>query len=146
MLTRGQRNHNPFNLRFYPNIPWAGLAAPAEDDGGYCVFVPYADEGNIDYWGLRAGFRDLYVKWAQDNLRTIAEIVPKFAPPSENQTTIYEADVAKWTGWAVNAELTLGLPDDLLKFGKAFLRQEDGSVPYDDKHLLIAVTSALNRR
>ena len=47
-LRRGERNHNPCNLRFNPAIPWQGLDSPPQDERGLCRFVD-------DLHGLRAG-------------------------------------------------------------------------------------------
>lgn len=150
-MTRGQRNRNPFDLRYYPSIHWAGLADPPQDEGGYCVFSQ-GPAGNPCYWGLRAGFRDLYTKWAFDNLKTIAVIVPKFAPPQDeatgdqNPTAAYIALVERRTGWGLHDILDLSVAANLKLFGRAFLDEEQGDAvaqTFSDAELDPAVSAAL---
>jgi len=145
-MTRGENDHNPFDLRYNPKIPWMGLAQPPQDDKGYCVFIKYANAMNPDYWGLRAGFRDLFTKWGIDKLRTIGEIVPKFAPPGENDTEAYIEVVCESTGWKRDEALDLLQADNLKRLGKAFLRDEQGAVRYNESQLDAAIVSAMVRR
>jgi len=146
-ISRGIADNNPFDLRYVPTIQWAGLATPPADAEGFCVFEGYGD-ANPAYWGLRAGFRDLYTKWSIDKLRTIAAIVPKFAPPSENDTVDYEALVSARTGWSKDEPLDLSTQASLKLFGRAFLCEEQGSViacAFTDAQLDPAVTAAMFR-
>lgn len=145
-MTRGEVNHNPFDLRFDPKIPWMGLAKPPQDGKGYCVFIPYANPMNKDFWGLRAGFRDLFTKWGVDGLRTIRALVEKFAPPSENQTEAYIKVVCEETGWGPDEVLDLIPAANLKKLGRGFLKDEQGQIAYNDSQLDAAVISAQGRQ
>lgn len=142
-MTRGEANNNPFDLRYSPKIPWMGLDVPPQDDKGYCRFARYADARNPMFWGLRAGFRDLWTKWSIDGLNTIDQIVPKFAPASENDTEAYIRLVCERTGWPRDATLDLGRPGALKLFGKAFLLEEQGAAcAFSDAQLDQAVAAA----
>jgi hypothetical protein len=70
-------------------------------------------------------------------------IIPVFAPPSENPTATYVADVAAWMGIGPDDRLDLSQPAALRDMVKAMMRQEDGSVPYTDGTILAAVDDAL---
>lgn len=124
-ISRGIADNNPFDLRYVPRMLWAGLATPPVDDKGYCVFERHSD-ANPAFWGLRAGFRDLYTKWSIDKLLTIEAIVTPFAPPSENDTESYIQLVCAKTGWARDAPLDLHAPGNLKKLGLPFLIEEQG--------------------
>ena len=139
MSDRGERNHNPFNLRYSPKIPWLGLATPPQDAEGYCVF---ADDAH----GLRAGFRDLYVAWEVDGLSTVAELVPHFAPAADhNDVAAYVADVCRQLGTAPTDPIDdLTVAGNLLALGAAFIHHENGGCPYTPTQLATAVQQALH--
>lgn len=134
-LTRGERNHNPYNLRFNPRIRWQGLADPAYDEAGFCVFAD-------DAWGLRAGFKDLHAKWAR-GLDTVAKIVPVYAPASENDVARYVAAVCSDAGVGPDQKLDFSVRGNLLAIGRAFIRHEIGHCPYSDAQLKAAADQAL---
>jgi hypothetical protein len=75
--------------------------------------------------GLRAMARQLRRYQTRDHLSTIADIVTKYAPPSENDTAAYIGDVAKRTGFAPNQPLDLGNVDTLARLMSAMVRHED---------------------
>lgn len=144
-MSIGTKNNNPFDLRYDPKIPWMGLAQPPQDEHGYCMFVEYANKMNRAFWGLRAGFRDLYTKWGVDKLRTIEDLVAKFAPANENNVEAYIKVVCEETGWAKDEPLDLSTPANLKRLGKGFLRDEQGQIAYNDSQLDAAITSAMHR-
>ena len=149
-MSRGMDNNNPFNLRYEEKIPWMGLAQPPHDAEGYCVFNAYANPMNKMFWGLRAGFRDLFTKWGIDKLRTIDEMVDKFAPAADaNNVTAYKVNVCKQTGWEVDEQLDLLAPGALMRLGKGFLVAEQGEAglaQFNDSQLGAAVQSAMVKR
>lgn len=145
-MSLGAKNNNPFDLRYDPKIPWMGLAKPPMDEHGYCVFIDYANAMNRAFWGLRAGFRDLYTKWGVDKIRTIEDMVKKFAPASENDVEAYIGVVCQETGWKRDEPLDLSTPENLKRFGKGFLRDEQGKIDYNESQLDAAIASAMQRR
>ena len=87
LTTRGQRNNNPFNIRYNKINKWKGLAG---SDGSFCVF------NDIKY-GIRAG-GVLLRGYLKNGANTIRKIISKFAPPSENNTESYIKHVAQMSG------------------------------------------------
>lgn len=81
-MTRGVRNNNPFNIRI-SNNKWVGKLPLKENTDG--VFEQFRDME----LGVRAGIkliRQYYVKY---KLKTVKQIIERFAPPSENNTIAY---------------------------------------------------------
>lgn len=134
--TRGERNCNPGNLRYNPRINWYGLATPPQDEGGYCVFVSPG-------LGLRALCRDLYIANTHDGLKSVAEMVHHFAPPSENNTQAYIQDVSDRLGIYPDAALDLSDPGKLQTFAHAVILHENGRCIYPDTLIAAAVEQAL---
>ena len=88
MLPRGIRNNNPLNIRRTAKDQWQGLRAQ-QTDASFCQFE------SLDY-GWRAAFylltRTYYHKY---RLFTIRAIISKWAPPQENLTSTYIANVSR---------------------------------------------------
>jgi hypothetical protein len=133
---RGERNHNPCNLRFNTAIRWQGLDEPPADDHGLCRFVD-------DAHGLRAGAKDILTKYRVDRLRTVRAIIDKYAPPNENNTESYIDYVSKSMGVSADAILGLAHEDTLFEFIKAVIDQEEGRDIYPDALVRQAVVEAL---
>lgn len=133
-LSRGLRNRNPGNLRHNAAFTWLGEIEP--DAEGYARF-------DSDDHGLRAIALDVYTKWSRDGLRTVRAIIGKYAPPNENPTSNYIANVCAALG-GIKPDDTLSLADvgTLALFVKAIVRQECGSVPYAVSVILAAVKEA----
>ena len=93
MLPRGIRNNNPLNIRRTAKDQWKGLRAQ-QTDTSFCQFE------RLEY-GWRAAFylltRTYYHKY---RLYTIRAIISKWAPPQENLTSTYIANVSRLTGIA----------------------------------------------
>lgn len=110
--TRGQRNNNPFNIRYNSANTWKGQTG---SDGAFCVF-------DTMQHGIRAGGVLLrnYIK-AGNN--TIRKIISKFAPSNENDTESYIKHVAQMSGTGENEKLTAA---DLWKIAVPMMRIESG--------------------
>lgn len=74
--------NNPFNLRYIPRNQWKGLDTLDPVTKGFCNFI------DIDY-GIRAAAYLLMVSYRKKGINTIAGIIKRFAPPSENDTEGY---------------------------------------------------------
>lgn len=96
VMTRGLRNNNPGNIRKSAD-KWLGLAAEQTDDEFFQFVSPE--------YGIRAmavilrNYRNRY------GLRTIRQIITRWAPPVENNTDAYIA--------AVSSKVGLG-PDEMV--------------------------------
>lgn len=86
MAPRGIRNHNPGNIR-RSNDPWQGLA-PEQADPDFFQFT--APE-----WGYRALMKTLQTYRRKHGLRTIAEMISRWAPANENDTAAYIRSVCQ---------------------------------------------------
>lgn len=97
---RGIRNCNPLNIRRSTNH-WQGMRQE-QTDPQFCQFETME-------WGWRAAFRLLTrTYYTQYHLGTIAAIVRKWAPATENNTQAYIASVARHTG--IGPDEPLGSP------------------------------------
>ena len=83
-VARGIRNNNPGNIRI--GINWLGRVVPGKD-------VSFVEFKSMPY-GVRALYIDLINKH-KSGLRTIRDIIYRYAPPSENLTDAYVAAVAQ---------------------------------------------------
>lgn len=126
---------NPGNIR--TGQPWVGLA-PVQDDTGFCTFTDAAH-------GIRAMMLILH-SYAKQGLNTVQEIVGRWAPSSENDTSSYVKDVAGRLGVAATDNLVYpgrGSPDKpamgkdfsqdkgtAVNLCKAIIHHEIGKQPY----------------
>ena len=130
MLPRGIRNNNPLNIRKSKD-KWKGLRA-VQADAQFCQFETLE-------WGWRAAFylltRTYYHKY---RLFTIRAIISKWAPPMENKTEAYIANVSRLTG--IGPDEPIGIPSDRparwIKVGRAMAIQENGTESIDDFAML----------
>ncbi|MFA5662413.1 hypothetical protein [Castellaniella sp.] len=126
---RGIRNQNPGNLRKNSD-PWQGLAA--QTDAEFFVFKSAA-------YGIRALARTLITYQDKHNLNTVAQIIERWAPPSENDTDAYVSHVCALTGFGAHDLLDMQHYADLRMLTEAIIRHENGKGPlktinswYDD--------------
>lgn len=134
MVARGIRLNNPGNIE-NDGDKWQGLSAE-QPDSRFCKF-------DAPKWGIRALCKILLNYRRKYKLHTIREMVSRWAPPVENPTEAYIANVAKWSGEPADAELDLADPDVLARLAKAFTRQENGSVGFSDEDFAVGVALAL---
>jgi len=95
---KGYRNNNPWNIRVNPNFSWVGQVG-ADADG----FVIFDSAEN----GMRAAHKLLRNYQRLHNIRTVAGIINRASPPSENNTDAYILAVSHRTGYATNVTLDL---------------------------------------
>jgi len=119
---RGIRNHNPGNLRW--GDPWQGLRPEQErDDKAFCQFENAA-------WGIRALAITLITYQDKHKLRTIREIITRWAPPADNNNTqSYIHAVAKQTGYEPDQVLNLHDYEPLRAVAEGIIRVENGKGP-----------------
>jgi len=114
----GIRLNNPLNIRLSKN-EWLG----AKDE----IVHPEFESFETPIYGLRAGFvligRTYYIRY---NLDTVASIMNRFAPPSENPTDKYIEFVCDEIGVERHEILDLGDMDLMLDLVKAMVMFEQG--------------------
>lgn len=118
MKPRGIRNKNPGNIRW--GDPWQGLVPPSErTDKDFCQFVscPY---------GIRALARVLITYQDKYSLRTVRELISRWAPPNENDTSAYIAAVASQVGVGPDVMLDMHSYRQLRPVVEAIIRHENG--------------------
>jgi len=124
---RGIRNHNPGNIRW--GDPWQGLVPKAKrTDTAFCQFVNAA-------YGIRALARTLITYQDKYGIRTIRDIVTRWAPPSENNTNAYIDAVAQRVRIPLQHDDKPDMPldmhhyEDLRAVVEAIIRIENGKGP-----------------
>lgn len=115
MTARGIRNNNPGNLRHGPQ--WQGLASH-QPDNAFSTFV------SMEY-GIRALLLNLRGYFLVHELSTVREIINRWAPPSENDTGAYVAQVARALGVGPDDRLE-PTPQTLEALARAIARHENG--------------------
>ncbi len=125
-LARGIRNHNPGNLR-RSSDPWQGLA-PEQTDTEFFQFTS-------PKWGIRALARTLIVYQDRGGLKTIQQMIGRWAPPDENDTGAYVRAVAERVGVAPNAEIDVHAYETVRPLTEAIIHRENGHQPYTDAEI-----------
>ena len=122
---RGIRNNNPGNIRHGAN--WQGLNPDGRKiDPTFCVFT-------APVYGIRALATVLINYKKIHNLNTVRQIISRYAPPNENQTTAYIQSVAKQLGVYPDTVIDIEERGVLTVFIKAVIRMENGIQPYSDE-------------
>lgn len=141
-LKRGIRNNNPGNIDRQPGVRWQGQSADQSSDSRFVVF-------DAPQYGIRAIARTLITyqdkRRARNGSRidSVAEIIDRWAPPAENNTSAYQRQVAKALGKAVDDE-TVDVYDyaTMCALVMAIIRHENGLMPYSadviERGLLLA--------
>ena len=122
---RGLRNNNPLNIR-RSGDKWQGLKVLQEDK----AFFQFSEMK----WGWRAAFRLLcHTYYGKYKLRTIRDIITRWAPPKENNTEAYIRRVTDRIG--IGPDKQLGDPQthptQWMMIGIAMAIVENGTTNLD---------------
>lgn len=120
MEPRGLRNNNPGNLNY---VGQAGAHKEPGERGRFAVFAT-AEAGLM---ALRSQLL-LYIQ--RDHLNSVAAIIAKWAPPSENNTKSYVKGVAHSLGTTPTAPLGNVSPHLIAGLMRAIIMMENGQDPY----------------
>lgn len=122
---RGIRNNNPGNIRHGQN--WQGLNLKGREiDPAFCVFKE-------PKYGIRALAKVLMNYKKIHGLKTVRQIISRYAPPNENQTNAYIKTVAEQLGVYPDTIIDIEERGVLTVFIKAVIRMENGIQPYSDE-------------
>jgi len=124
MTPRGIRNHNPGNIKELRGDPtiWEGERAQNTD--------PIFEEFVTPVFGIRALVRVLRNYQRLYELRTIRQVLGRFAPAGDgNPTLAYIKVVAVAIGVTPDTQLDLNDPDVMNKLVRAIVRFENGAPP-----------------
>lgn len=114
---RGLRNNNPGNIR-QNGIRYTGEIQPSLD-GAFKQFEC------IEY-GYRAMFVLIYTYQRKYGLNTIADIIARYAPATENHTQKYIDAVSDWSGVSPTSHITTTNGDIMIPVVAAMSRVENG--------------------
>jgi hypothetical protein len=137
-LPLGIRNNNPGNIEL--GAPWQGLA----DEQTHSRFAQF----KAPEWGIRAIARVLITyqdkRRARDGSKidTVAEIIDRWAPSAENDTSSYAAHVRQTMG-LVDGE-TVDVRDYETMYGLVvgIIKHENGIQPYSETEIRKGLTLA----
>lgn len=124
---RGVRNRNPGNIR-HSKVRWVGEA----DDQPDPDFVTFY---NPEY-GIRAMCLVLLSYQAYDGCKTIRQLISRWAPPSQNDTEAYVAEVSRACGLGPDAPANVQTVAVMRPLVEAIIRQENGEQPYPPELIL----------
>lgn len=120
---RGLRNNNPGNIR-KTDIKWGGEVPGS--DGRFETFK------SIDY-GYRALIKLLQNYQRLHGLRTISQLISRWAPGTENNTSVYIAAVSKETGFGRDERIDMFDRRTAILMASAISKVENGiSANMDD--------------
>lgn len=136
MQTRGERNNNPGNIR-KTSIRWLGEILG--NDIGFEKF-------DTPEHGIRALAKILLTYQDKYRLRTIREIISRWAPRSENNTEAYINFVAQLSALREDDLLDLRISDTMYRLVYAIIKFENGRVSYQLDQVKSAVNMALENR
>ena len=114
-LPRGVRNNNPVNIEFSPANNWEGQRG---SDGRFVIFSNPA-------YGFRAGARVLR-SYHRQGYRTLSQMINRFAPSHENDTSNYVRNVSKWSGIGENQTVDVTNSEQLATLLHSMSRMEVG--------------------
>lgn len=116
-LPRGLRNNNPGNIRLGRTV-WNGEVRPSQDKE-FCQFSSMS-------YGYRALMKLLQNYRRKHGCQTIAEMIRRWAPPSENNTSAYIVDVCKDMQVPTTYEPDIEDRETLCALAAAISRHENG--------------------
>lgn len=119
---RGIRNNNPGNIRI--GAAWQGSIKP-NTDGSFVQF-------ETPQYGIRAMAKVLNTYNKRHGLKTIRDIIKRWAPSNENNTEAYVSAVSSFTSHAPDEEYDIYDPVKLRSLMVAITRVENGRNPYPD--------------
>ena len=117
MEPRGIRNNNPLNIRLSSD-KWQGQINPSGNgnvNGNGNNSSPKGDAEFVQFYTMEYGWRAAFVilcrtYYGKYGLKTIRDIVSRWAPAKENNTEAYIRHVSDYTGIAPNK--VLGSPQE----------------------------------
>lgn len=136
-VARGIRNNNPGNIDYSPINNWKGqLKVDKTIEPRFCRFDTPEN-------GIRALGKLLQTYQSKYGLSTVAAIINRWAPSTENNTKAYVLSVEKSIGSIPGSTITLKDARTLMLFIKAIIRHENSNYEYPDSVLAEGVRRAL---
>lgn len=133
-LSRGIWNKNPCNIRHSTAFIWKGELSM--DYSGFCRFADPID-------GLRAAVINFHNYQELDHRRTVADMIARQAPNTENNTLAYTRYVA--TRLLVSENDPIDFMGCWREFLRAVVSYENGQDPYSEETYTAAFIAAYTR-
>ena len=134
-VTRGERNNNPGNIRKSGAV-WLGKIVPSQDAN--------FEQFDTDVDGIRAIAKLLVTYYAKYKCNTVAKIITKWAPGSDNNPTdAYIKTVCSFTKTAPTDVIDPMNADTMVSLVSGIIEQENGRIGYPDMVIRKAVDTAL---
>lgn len=118
-LPRGLRNNNPLNI-VKSSARWQGMTT-RQTDSRFVQFLSLA-------YGFRAAFKLIYTYMHKYGLSNITQIIMRWAPPSENNTSAYVAKVSEMSGIHPTEPLDFYNKDQMIPLVRAMAYVENGRI------------------
>lgn len=120
-LPRGLRNNNPLNIR-KSSDKWQGMHADQND----AAFVRFTQAR----YGFRAALVILRNYRAKYGLKTLSQLIGRWAPPNENNTAVYVSTVCTHSLGKLQASAEVDLYDrgEVTALLSAMTRVENGTM------------------
>lgn len=118
-MTRGEANNNPGNIRHVPGVLWQGQSLRQNDS----AFVQFDDPA----YGIRAIVR-IIRSYENRGIDTIQKAIDRWAPPNENNSEAYVADVCVRCN--VTPDEPVSLESIMVLLVTAIIYHENGECPY----------------
>lgn len=131
IMARGIRNNNPGNIR-KGSSAWQGMSAEQTDD----EYIQFDDP----VYGIRAIAKLLKNYQTKYGLKTIREIIGRWAPPNENLTAAYVDHVSRVAG--VHPDSAINVNDKMVPLVTAIIKHENGIQPYSPDQIAQGISLA----
>ena len=135
--TRGVRNNNPGNIDYVPANKWRGQLPP--NPALEKRFARFDTPEN----GIRALGKLIRTYQNKHGLKTVEQIIARWAPSTENNTRAYAEAVAKAIGVTPHVNIDVNAVTMLRPMVEAIIRHENGYDPYPSSVIREGVTRAL---
>ncbi|WFQ81345.1 structural protein [Xenorhabdus sp. SF857] len=124
-MSRGIRNNNPGNIDHNPANKWQGQIGieTGVKNPRFCLF-------ESPEYGIRALMK-LLTNYHKNGYQSVARMINRYAPNSENNTSAYIKGVAKALNVDPNQVLDINKPT-LIALAKSIIWHENGKQPYSD--------------
>lgn len=122
-MTRGLRNCNPGNIR-HSSDRFRGEIRPSADRS-------FKQFGSMA-WGYRAIFVVIATYIRRHGLKSVEQIIRRWAPPSENDTESYIRAVCRHSGLARQHTIDPRCEEEMVPLAGAISRVENGLPPSED--------------
>jgi len=136
--TRGVRNNNPGNIDYNKANAWQGQL-------GLELNVPKPRFARFDEPenGIRALAKLLLTYQNKHKLKTVRQIIDRWAPPVENDTGAYANQVAKFLGVGPDEQVDINKRSTLTMMVVAIIKHENAGYAYPAGVVLEGVERAL---